>query len=188
MFQDICFPKNNEKDFIEVALKLGTKSLIFVYDFKDLKTYEFQKKELLKLTELKVDIGITVDEKSINKVSLIDDYIFCKTPPLSLIDHKKSYILYNFELLERSDFLHHRNSGLNQVMCNLMKEKDKILGISFSSLINSRNKGVILGRMRQNARFSRKFNLKTVIASFATTPYELRAEHELISFKKILGF
>lgn len=190
MFQDICFPKGNEGEFIDVALKLGTKALIFVYDFKDLKTYDMQKKalkELVNAKSIKADIGLLVDEKSINRLPLTDDYVFSKTPSKQLIEHKKSYILYDFELQEKNDFLHHRNSGLNQVFCNIMKEKEKILGISFSTLINAGKKGVILGRMRQNIRLSRKYKLRTFTLSFAKTPYELRAEHEIKSFEKAIG-
>lgn len=187
MFQDICFPKNNEKEFVEIALKLGTKALIFVYEFKDLKTFENKKKELSEIKNIKIDIGVIVDDKSINKIPSFDDYVFAATASKSLIENKKSYIFFDFEKQDRSDFLHHRNSGLNHVMCQIMKEKEKMLGFSFSSLLNSKNKGVMLGRMQQNARFSRKFKLKTVIASFAIAPYELRAEHEINSFKKILN-
>ncbi len=187
MFQDICFPKNNEKEFVEVAKALSTKALIFVYPFKDMKTFENKKKELTEIKEIRVDIGLLADEKSINKIQLISDYIFISTATKSLIENKKSYVLFDFEKQDKNDFLHHRNSGLNHVMCQLMKEKEKILGISFSSLLNSKNKDVMLGRMQQNARFSKKYKLKTVFASFAQSPYELRAEHEIISFQKILG-
>jgi RNase P/RNase MRP subunit p30 len=187
MFQDICFPKNNEKEFVEVAIKLGTKALIFVYDFKDMKTFEAQKNELLKIKEIKAGIGILSDEKSINRLPDTDDYVFVKTAAKHLIEQKKSYILYDFEEQAKNDFLHHRNSGLNHVMCQIMKEKGKIIGVSFSALLNARSKGLILGRMQQNARLSKKFKLKIIIASFAKTPYELRAEHEIKSFEKIIG-
>lgn len=40
MFVDVCIPKNNEEEFIEVAKKLGTKTLCFIDSNK--KNFEFK--------------------------------------------------------------------------------------------------------------------------------------------------
>jgi len=188
MFQDIAFPQNNEKEFIEVALRLGTKALIFVYYFQNQKSFEEKKKEISEIRDINAEIGVLLDEKNINKIHVNDDYVFSKNPSKSLVENRKTYILYDFEIQERNDFLHHRNSGLNQVLCHEMKDKDKILGFSFSTLLNSKQKGQTLGRMQQNARFAKKYKLSTIAASFAKKPFELRAEHEILAFKKIIGY
>ena len=74
MFQDICFVKNNEKEFIDIALKLGTKSLIFVYP--DKKSFDKGKKEFSKEKKIKLDFGIILDEK--NFINLGIHCIVCK--------------------------------------------------------------------------------------------------------------
>lgn len=187
MFQDVCFPKNNEKEFIDMAIKLGTDALIFVYEFKDNKDLDEKRRKILEIKNIKADLGILVNEKTVEKLQNFDDYVFSKTPIKSLIEHKKTYILYDFELQEKSDFLHHRNAGLNQVFCAIMNEKEKILGVSFSTLLNAYNKSVILGRMKQNVMLAKKYKVKIHVLSFAKKPYELRATHELNAFGKILG-
>ncbi len=187
MFQDICFPKGNEREFVEIARRLGTKSLVFVYYFNDQKSLEEKKKEVQAFADFRIDVGVLVDEKNINKIHVNDEFVFSKNPSKSLIENKKTYILYDFETGEKPDFLHHRNSGLNQVLCELIKKKEKMVGISFSIILNAQKQGIMLGRMAQNARFLRKYKLDKVVASFASTPYELRAEHEIRSFEKILG-
>lgn len=185
MFQDVCFPKNNEQEFIDIAKKLGTKSLIFVYEFTNFKDLDEKKKKLSEIKSIKVDLGVMVNDKTVEKLQKNDDYIFARTPSKNLIESKKTYILFDFEMQDKPDFLHHRNSGLNQVIANEMK--DKILGISFSTYLNSINKGIILGRMKQNAKIAKKYKVKTFVLSFAKHPYELRSEHELEAFKKIIN-
>lgn len=188
MFTDIVFPKENETEFVETAIKLGIKSLIFVYDYKDNKTFEAKKNNLSNIKDVSAEIGILVDDKNINKIQNTDDYVFSRTPSRKLIESKKTYVLHDFEDQMKPDFIHHRNSGLNQVLCKIIKDKEKIIGISFSSVLNSRNPEIIVGRMRQNVKLAKKYGLKTIVASFAKFPNEMRAEHEIQSFKRIIGF
>jgi len=187
MFQDVCFPKNNEQEFVEIAKKLGTDSLIFVYEFTNMKDLEKIKQNFSVISDFKVDIGLLVNDKTIQKLQNTNHYIFAKTPSKNLIESKKTYILYDFELQDKPDFLHHRNSGLNQVIANEVKEKGNILAFSFSTYLNSLNKGVIIGRMKQNAKISKKYKLNNFVLSFAKHPYELRSKHELESFRKLIG-
>lgn len=185
MFQDVCFPKNNEEEFVEIAKKLGTGCLIFVYEFINFKDLDEKRKKLSEINDIKVDIGVLVNDKTVEKLQKSDDYVFARTPSKNLIESKKTYILFDFEMQDKPDFLHHRNSGLNQVIANAMKEK--ILGISFSTYLNSINKGVMLGRMKQNVKIAKKYGVKTFILSFAKHPYELRAKHEIDSFGKMIN-
>ena len=52
MFVDICYPKNNEDKFIEIANKLSTKELCFVYD----KHVYYKKRINLKVESLSREI------------------------------------------------------------------------------------------------------------------------------------
>lgn len=187
MFQDIVLPQNNEKEFIKVAGRLGTESLVFAYYFNSQKDFEEKKKEILQIKEVKAEIGVILDEKNISKLHLNDEYVLSRNPSKSLVEHKKTYIFYDFEAQDRNDFLHHRNSGLNQVLCQEIKEKGKMIGFSFSLLLNAQKKGVILGRMQQNVRFAKKYKLNTVVTSFAKKPFEMRSKYELEAFRKNIG-
>ena len=187
MFIDAVLPKNNEKEFIDMAKKLKIDSLIFIYPFINQNDIEEKRKKLIDFKDIKVEIGVLVDEKLVMKLQNTNDYIFSKTPSLSLIENKKSYIFYDFELQDKPDFLHHRNSGLNQVIANEMKDKGKIFAFSFSTYLNSTNKGLILGRMKQNAKITKKYKINTEVLSFAKKPYEMRSKHEIDAFKKMIG-
>jgi len=54
-------------------------------------------------------------------------------------------------------------------------------------LLTSKNKETVLGKMMQNARLCNKYKVKTIVASFARKPNELRNEKDLSSFGAVLG-
>lgn len=62
----------------------------------------------------------------------------------------------------RKDRLKQRNSGLNQVLAKLAKEKNVTIGINFDEIINSdkKTKEEILARIKQNIRICNKNKLK----------------------------
>jgi len=72
-------------------------------------------------------------------------------------------------------------------MARIAHDKDKIIGFSFSSVLNSDKKSKIMGRMMQNIRLCRKYKVKTYLGSFAHSPSELRARHDLKAFFICLG-
>ena len=94
-------------------------------------------------------------------------------------------IMFDFELLHAKDHLHYRRSGLNQVLCKIAHDNGKMIAFSFRSLLNSKNKALLLGRMMQNVRFCRKYKVKTLLASFAKNEYEVRKD--LIALKRVLS-
>ena len=87
----------------------------------------------------------------------------------------------------KKDFLHHRNSGLNQVLCKLAKENHVAIGFSFSSVLNEKNRAQLIGRMMQNIRLCRKYKVKMVIGSFAKNKWEVRCEGDIQAFFKTIG-
>jgi RNase P/RNase MRP subunit p30 len=96
-------------------------------------------------------------------------------------------MIYSLEDNVRRDFIHQRASGLNHVLCKLVKENNITIGFSLNTILNSDDKSVILGRMIQNIKICRKFKVKTAIASFAQNPLEMRSIHDLLSLFVILG-
>lgn len=178
---DIIFPKENEKKFILIASRLGYTGLCFVYDSAD---ELIKSKEKLKQSKLKLFFGLKV--KSKNKK---DNIIVMKASGKSreVLERKGADIIYGFEDSLQSDYIHHRASGLNQVLCKIAREKDVAVGFSVSLILNSKRKSVLLGRIKQNVRLCRKYKVKMVIASFSSDPYEMRAVHDLISLFCLLG-
>jgi len=97
---------------------------------------------------------------------------------------KKPDIVFGFEFIEPYDSLHYRRSGLSQVLCKLANEKEVALGIPFSMFNSVKH----LGRLKANAKMIQKYKNKMILASFANSPYEMRAFHELLSFAVVFGF
>jgi RNase P/RNase MRP subunit p30 len=186
MFIDICFPKNNEKEFIKIANKLDTESLCFVYsaDF-DIKSV----KNKLEKTKFKFFLGLEIkDSKELNKKVKDVDLVVSEKNSRNFLKSKKINLHYNFETLAKKDSLHYRNSGLNQILCKILKENKKIYSVSFSNILNSNNRSLLLGRYIQNAKLIKKYKNNIIIASFAKNPYELRSFKELLAVAACLKY
>ena len=104
-----------------------------------------------------------------------------------MIERLKPNISFSFEENTRTDFIHQRASGLNHILCKSAKENNVTIGYSIKSILDAENKQEILGRMMQNIRICRKYKIKTIIASFAQRPLEMRNVHDLTSLFEILG-
>jgi len=87
------------------------------------------------------------------------------------------------------DYLHSRNSGLNDVLCKLAKKNNVAVGFSFSDVLNAHSfeRALILGRMMQNVALCRKFKVPMVLGSFAFDKLEMRSPKDLVSFALLLG-
>lgn len=181
---DIVFPRKNEKEFIELAEKLGYKGLVFVYSdknsFTDLKKYD---------TKLKLQNVLLADQKKVQ--SQRQGLVFVKSTGDDRLAFEKSKpdLVFELEQAQKHDFIHQRASGLNHILCRLAKQNNVAIGFSFNSVLNSEGmlRAQIIGRMQQNIVLCRKFKCKTVIASFARTPLEMRSPNDLISFFVTIG-
>jgi len=103
------------------------------------------------------------------------------------LENRRTDILLNPENESEKDFIHFRNSGLNQVLCKLANKNKTAIGFSFSILMNSEKKELVLGRMMQNVFLCRKYKVKMVLGSFAKKENEIKNEKELMSFGKVIG-
>lgn len=105
----------------------------------------------------------------------------------TIVENKHVDILVDAENISQGDHLHFRKSGLDQVICPLMKKNNIALAFSFSSVLNSKRRSQLLGRMIQNVKLCRKYKVKMILASFAKDKWEQRAEPELHAFGKVIG-
>lgn len=167
---DIVFPNKNEKEFIEIAKKLGYAGLIFVYPAN--------------VTPPKISSGkvkIKIAEK--NKIVKSSDR------NRQILEKGSADIIFDCELLMPKDYSHQRASGLNHVMCTLAAKNKVAIGFSFSTILEAspKQRAVLMGRMQQNIKLCRKYKTKMVIASFAKDPYQMRNAHDISSFFTVLG-
>ncbi len=193
MFIDLVLPKSNEKEFIEIAEKLKIDGLCFVYSFKNkedfLKKNE-KMKNLQEKTKLKLFSGIIADSRNISKAKKLSKIVIYKFVIYKstgndrhAIEKSKTNIIFDLETVAARDSMHHRNSGLNQILCRLANKNNIMIGFSFSGILNTDGitRSQILGRLMQNIRLCRKYKVKAVIASFAEKPYDLRSYPDLKS-------
>jgi RNase P/RNase MRP subunit p30 len=184
---DIVFP-NDENPFEDFREKLGFKQFLYVYP---------RLEEAVKAKETYTNVGVLVagskkdilsrSQKAKAKGLIVlcpaqgydnDKFVLEKTP----VD-----IMFDFELLYENDHLHYRRSGLNQVLCKSAAENGKIIAFSLRSLLHSSQPALLLGRMIQNAKFCRKYNVKTVVASFARHVYELRGKNDIEALRRVIN-
>ncbi|MEK6952336.1 MAG: RNase P subunit p30 family protein [Nanoarchaeota archaeon] len=104
-----------------------------------------------------------------------------------IVENKKVDIFLSPEKTRTKDFMHSRDSGLNQVLCKLARKNEITVGFNFNDILKSRNRSLILGKMIQNVELCRKYNVKMVILSGAKNRYELRSAKDLVSFGRVIG-
>jgi len=175
MFADIVFPNNNEIEFIAMAKRLGYTYLYFIYSFEK---YKISDSKLVKS-------GIISTSLNIQKTKKKTDFVIVKGSSKNrhVLEKQIPNVIYFLEGDSRKDFIHHRASGLNQVLAKIAHDNDIVVGFSFNSIFNTR----VMGRISQNIKLCRKYKIKTLIASFAKNPYEMRAPADLISLFTHLG-
>lgn len=80
------------------------------------------------------------------------------------IMEKEKVDIYLPSLKNRKDFQKQRNSGFNQVMAKIAKEKDILIGINVKEILesNGREKSEIITRIIQNIELCKKAKLKMV--------------------------
>ena len=179
---DVIIPKNNEKEFIEIAEKLGKKKLIFLYELK-----EYKKIKLDHKTKIKLEKGLLlINNKELNKIPKDTKFVFVKNPTREMIENKKITHVFNLEDQQKADFIHHRNGGMNHVYAKIMRDHEKIYCFSYELLLNNKRKDQLIGRFSQNKKLTKKYKVKSEIYSFANEPYELRAKHERQALNSIL--
>jgi RNase P/RNase MRP subunit p30 len=176
---DIVIPNGNEKEFVEMASKLGYDSLCFLYS----KPTKIEIKSKLKLYS-----GVLT---TVNNIGKYDSDLVCikgSDDNRIFFESSKGDLVFGLEI-QRKDFIHHRSSGLNHVLCSLAKEKEKVVCVSFSDLINSSSleRSRMFGRISQNIVFARKYKFSLGLASFATNPLQMRSPHDFKAFLIVLG-
>lgn len=81
-----------------------------------------------------------------------------------ILENKKVNLLVfrNFSESGKNTRLKQRDSGLNQVLCNLAKEKNVTIGIDLESILNSLNFNDSFSRLIQNIKLINKYKPKFV--------------------------
>ncbi len=185
---DVVFPHGNEKQFVDLGRKLGVTRLIFAYrsvddaaqlpdDWKkalfiDTASSDAAKKQIM-IAEKKGFLSLVVAHSA-----AFNRFILEKTAATALVDA---------EFVNKTDHLHFRRSGLDQVLCRLAARNKKAFFFSFSHLLESKDWSVLLGRVMQNISFCQKYRVPYGMVSFAHDPLEMKGMRDLKSLMRVLG-
>jgi len=203
---DVLMPRNNEEELLRLGYKLGFKELVLLYDALSkglekttpLHSFEppFQAHRPLKIKTLIIRrAGLVRSIGDIDKVKKKFDLLFAPAQR-PFFENKKIKYLINAEESKAQDFLYQRRAGLDSVMCKLAKETSKVIVFNTRLLApESKDKAegvlnivnnTVLARMMQNAKLCRKYKVKTLVATLATKPLEMRAPKDLQGFARTL--
>jgi len=169
MYVDVCFPDNNEKDFVEMAKRIGIGGLLFLYD--DLP------KEKIKTEKIKIWYGIYC--KNPNKKS--KSLLFTDTLKRNIPKNENLVYFYTPEEEKKKSF--HFPTRKNHVLIKELKEKNKLFGFSFVSIKDTKN----FEKIEFFINLCKKYDINSFLASFARQPYFLRNEIHMRALGKAIG-
>lgn len=171
---DIVIPKNNEEKFIDVAVSLGYKEIVFLSDNIQYK-YHSERIKVIRAFFAKDVNSIKFARKNFDYVVADSERIF--------FESKVDFII-NSELMQKPDSFHYRRTGLNQVNAKLCKENDICLVFSFSNILDKNFQN--LGRMYQDMCLAKKYKLKVNAFSLSKEPISMKPRIILESFLRVL--
>lgn len=186
---DICLPKDNEKELLEQAKKLGYKEVVFLYSTK---------KELLEKKKKYKKVGFYLRAKKISDLKKLDsvyleaDLIAVSSQDESIIraaaENPRIDLLFEITSATGKDHLHYRYSGLNEIVVNIAKKSRQSYGLSFRYFLEQKPeaRAKILGRELQNIRLTRR-KIPIIIASFSQNPEQIRKPEDLQALSRVLG-
>lgn len=172
---ELLWHSDDIQERVALAKELGHKEIIIA-----LKKHNQKLLEQCKKLDCKRGILITTINQAQSMKNKYD--IILAPAKREFFENKAVTHILEPETLERKDSVHYRRSGLTQVELKLCKQKDKTILATLSSLQNH----TVLGRMMQNARFCRKYDVPYHLVSGATTKWQQRAAKDLEAFEREL--
>ena len=176
---DFVMPKKNEKALLARAMDLGYSGICFCYDDK-------RKNEVNNAVKLKEHGNFEVYTALIdsNKRPQNFDFFITTKVTQSIIKQKPLFVFY---IEGDFDFIHQRDSGMNHVLCKMMKKYKVGYVISLESLKKAKDMVGIMGRVKQNVMLCNKYGTSISIFSFADKPHKLRNPKDIQAFARVLG-
>ncbi|NOZ80873.1 MAG: hypothetical protein GXP63_04320 [DPANN group archaeon] len=187
---DIVVPDGNEEGLIRMAERLGYTGLVFLVAQQKLLGAEQARLALLQEhTSLSLRPGLLLSGREMRGQRRDLTIVSRPQDPRLVIEQRGADFLLGVELLERRDRMHHRSSGLNQVLAKLAREKEVGLAFSFNAVLDAPDEvfSLLMGRMRQNIRLASKYGVAVRIGSLASSPLEMRNPLDLRAFYGLLG-
>ncbi|MBU0470237.1 MAG: hypothetical protein KJ598_05990 [Nanoarchaeota archaeon] len=156
------------KELEDFSKSLGFEKTYFWEDFEILETDS--KKELLRISGKKKVIFRAPSEELLRFA----------------LEKTKVFGVIGMEKINPKDSLHFVRGGLDQVLCKIAAEKDKVVVFSFSEILNAKDKGKLLKRISFNAKLCKKYKVKVLFSTFASSKTEMRSVKDLEALSRVL--
>jgi len=174
MHIDIVKPCENEQDFIKRSKELGKKGIAYLYD-------SISKEKAAGLARIEKSEGFHIllakESTSFDNGLRLFDLSKNIDKSRQLVEKSSNVIFFGFENSKDKDFSKQRNSGANQIIFKIMKERGNIFGVC-TKYINSKDR---ISRLRQNLYLCHKYGVDCCIFTLANEPLEMKGEDELFS-------
>jgi len=184
MPSDIVLPSGNEDALIKMAKYLGYSTLYLLYD----------KGDIPKLVNhdagITVHTAMVVPPKDVAQARKRVGLVICHSAEddRAVVEGAKPDAILGFELRQRKDFLNARNSGLNHVLCNIMRQNNVALALSLKAILHPKiPREELMGRIIQNIVLCRKYGVHVILGSFAQSTCQMRSPHDIIAFCRFIG-
>ena len=102
------------------------------------------------------------------------------------LERTKVDLIYGMENVNPKDSVHFVRGGLDQITCKIARDNGKKIGFSFSEILNGKDRGKLLARMRLNLKLCKKYNVDIIFGNFSNGNMELRSVKDLASFKSVI--
>lgn len=106
-----------------------------------------------------------------------------------VLEKTEADLISGSELINYKDSLHYPKGGLDQILCRIAREKEKIIGFSFNDILQAGPlaRSQIIRRIIFNIRLCRKYQVRMFFGNFSETVWEMRSEPDLLAFWQVLG-
>jgi hypothetical protein len=168
MGMNLCFPDENEKEYLDVAKRLSLSCLWFLYN--DLKEINRRKDE-----KIKIYYGITRENADALNGEI--DFILCSL--LKSGANKGKKIIYYVGI----DYL----DNLTQVKIKEILDTNKKVIVPLNLVLEAEKSPRLVEKTIFLIHLFKKYNIDFCVSNFANSPYELRSEKEVLSVCDFLG-
>lgn len=90
------------------------------------------------------------------------------------------------EEIHPTDSVHYVRSGMDQILCKIARERNKIVVFSFSAILNSSHRAKLLSRMMFNLELCQKYEVKVLFSNFSEAMEEMRSAADLQALERVL--
>ncbi len=173
-----------ERLLISHAFDIVYFTFFFINLFKGIENNQYMENYLImkpskEAEELSLSLGFT-------KTNFVTPYV--PTDEVSLrrvLEKGNAPMIIGMEKLNPKDSVHYVRGGLDQITCKIAARRGKVIAFSFSDILNSSNRGKIMGRMRLNLKLCKKYKVKHVFGNFGSLR-DMRSAKDLAAFLRIL--